>query len=74
MVKKITASIWGGSIGVRLPKKMVEELNIENGTELTAELRGGKIILYTSDYKPAKSDKIQEAIELLSQTLPKSKQ
>lgn len=73
MLKKIIASSWGKSIGIRLPKKMVEELNIDNGTELMCELRNGKIIIYPPDLKVTKADRIEEAIEILTQTLPKSK-
>lgn len=30
----ITAQNWGNSIGVRIPKKIAEKFEIENGTEL----------------------------------------
>ena len=73
MQKKITASSWGKSIGIRLPKKMAEELHVENGTELICEMRNGKIILYSPDLKISKNDRVEEAIEILTQTLPKSK-
>ena len=73
MNKKVIASSWGNSIGIRFPKKMAEELKIEDGTELTCELRNGKIILYRADAKFSKSDQVEEAIEILQATLPKSK-
>ena len=73
MNKNVLASSWGNSFGIRFPKKMAEELKIEDGTELTCELRNGKIILYRADAKFSKSDQVEEAIEILQATLPKSK-
>ena len=73
MNKKVVASNWGNSIGIRFPKKMAEELKIEDGTELICELRNGKIILTRADAKFSKSDQVEEAIEILQGILPKSK-
>jgi antitoxin MazE len=37
---------WGNSLGVRLPKTLVEETNLKPGDRMTIALnRGGKIVL-----------------------------
>lgn len=71
MIKKIVASSWGKNIGIRLPKSMVEELNITDGTELTCELRNGKIVIYPADKKFTKADHVHEAMDILASVYPK---
>lgn len=46
-----TAQKWGNSIGVRIPKKIAEKLEIVNGSELEVSEDGKNIIL-----KPVSND------------------
>lgn len=68
----IKVSAWGNSLGVRLPKSVVEELGIEADTSLVFEVRNGQIILRPESIKYRKSDYVEEAIQLLYRTLPQS--
>jgi len=36
---------WGNSIGVRLPKSLARELEIEEGSEVSVEARNGRIVI-----------------------------
>ncbi|GGN55696.1 multidrug transporter MatE [Oceanobacillus indicireducens] len=44
-----TVQKWGNSLGIRIPKKVAEELGIVNGSQMEIIVKEGQIIL-----KPAK--------------------
>lgn len=36
---------WGNSLGVRLPKRLAEDLNIESGSEVDIKVVKGRLVL-----------------------------
>ena len=42
---QITASRWGNSLGVRIPKDIAEEVGLSAGASLDIEARGDQIVL-----------------------------
>ena len=40
-----TVSQWGNSLGVRIPKSLLESLEIKKGTKVSFSLRKNKIVL-----------------------------
>jgi antitoxin MazE len=42
---QITASRWGNSLGVRIPKDITEEVGLSAGASLDIEARGDQIVL-----------------------------
>ena len=45
----LKVSTWGNSLGIRLPKKIVNELNISDGTMLDVKVVDNQIILDPKD-------------------------
>lgn len=41
----LTVSAWGNSLGLRIPKSIVELLGIKGGSQLKAKLEAGRLIL-----------------------------
>ena len=42
---KVTLNKWGNSIGIRIPKRILQETNLKTGESLTISIKDGKIIL-----------------------------
>lgn len=42
---KVTLNKWGNSIGIRIPKKLLESINLKLGDTLSISTQGNKIIL-----------------------------
>ncbi len=47
MITKL--SKWGNSLGVRLPKAILDELRLKDGAEVKVTNDGGRIIIESSD-------------------------
>ncbi|GET06259.1 hypothetical protein SY212_12890 [Ligilactobacillus agilis] len=45
----LKVSTWGNSLGIRLPKKIINELNISDGTMLNVKVVDNQIILDPKD-------------------------
>lgn len=45
----LKVSKWGNSLGIRLPKKIINELNISDGTMLDVKVVNNQIILNPKD-------------------------
>ncbi|MDM8279120.1 AbrB/MazE/SpoVT family DNA-binding domain-containing protein [Ligilactobacillus agilis] len=45
----LKVSTWGNSLGIRLPKKIINELNISDGTMLDVKVVDNQIILDPKD-------------------------
>lgn len=58
---------WGNSLGLRLPKKLAEDLEIETGSEVDIAIVKGKLVL--TPIKPRK----QTLSELLSKVTPSNR-
>nr|WP_321261472.1 AbrB/MazE/SpoVT family DNA-binding domain-containing protein [uncultured Sphaerochaeta sp.] len=43
---KTTIQKWGNSSGIRLPKPLLQELHLDNGTEVELERVGDGIMMY----------------------------
>jgi antitoxin MazE len=43
---RITASRWGNSLGVRIPKDIAEKVGLSAGASLDIEARGDQIVLF----------------------------
>jgi antitoxin MazE len=42
---KITAQLWGNSLGFRIPAPVARETNLSHGSELDLQLESGRIVL-----------------------------
>lgn len=69
-MKKIIVNPWGNSLGVRIPKQMMDELKIGEGSELYCEVKNGQIVLIPVGRKYTRNDSIREAIRILEEVLP----
>jgi len=47
---------WGNSMGVRIPKSIIEKINLEENDELVIEQQDGKIIIFPAKKKLSLSD------------------
>jgi len=56
---------WGNSLGVRIPKAYVEELELKNGSSVTIEQEEGRIIIM-----PKKNTLLQLLKEINEDNLP----
>lgn len=61
-----TVQKWGNSLGVRIPKRIAEQLNIVNGSKMEFVIKDNEIIL-----KPVKKEVTLE--ELLAQCTPENR-
>ncbi len=52
---ELALTSWGNSLGLRIPKTIVQLLGIKNGSKVTAEFKDGKLIL-----APAHKNPLQE--------------
>ncbi len=42
---------WGNSLGVRIPKNMLEEAHLEDGSEIDISVKDGSIVIYARKKK-----------------------
>lgn len=42
---------WGNSLGVRIPKSIIEKVNLEENDELIIEQQDGKIVIFPAKKK-----------------------
>lgn len=42
---------WGNSLGVRIPKSIIEKTNLAENDELIIEQQGGKIVIFPAKKK-----------------------
>lgn len=42
---------WGNSMGVRIPKSIIEKVNLEENDELVIEQQDGKIVIFPAKKK-----------------------
>jgi antitoxin MazE len=42
---------WGNSLGVRIPKSIIEKINLEENDELIIEQQDGKIVIFPAKKK-----------------------
>lgn len=61
---KLQVAQWGNSLAVRLPRGLVDELNIEPGSELEASVRGG--ILRVRPIPPVTSFNLDDLLDRLT--------
>ncbi len=54
---------WGNSIGVRIPKTIIEQARLSADVPVTIEHRDGKIIIFPSQKKLKLSDLLDEVTE-----------
>ncbi|HXH31810.1 MAG TPA: AbrB/MazE/SpoVT family DNA-binding domain-containing protein [Bacteriovoracaceae bacterium] len=47
---------WGNSLGVRIPKSIIEKVNIEENDELIIEHQDGKIVIFPAKKKISLSE------------------
>ncbi len=47
---------WGNSLGVRIPKSIIEKINLEENDELIIEQQDGKIVIFPAKKKLSLSE------------------
>lgn len=47
---------WGNSLGVRIPKSIIEKVQLEENDELIIEQQDGKIVIFPAKKKISLSD------------------
>ena len=47
---------WGNSLGVRIPKSIIEKINLQENDELIIEQQDGKIVIFPAKKKLALSE------------------
>ncbi len=47
---------WGNSMGVRIPKSIIEKVNLEENDELIVEQQDGKIVIFPAKKKLSLND------------------
>jgi antitoxin MazE len=45
---KITAQLWGNSLGVRIPAPIARDIDLSPGSEVDLQVEAGRIVLSTS--------------------------
>ncbi len=51
---------WGNSMGVRIPKSIIEKVNLEENDELIIEQHDGKIVIFPAKKKLSLSDMMDQ--------------
>ena len=51
---------WGNSMGVRIPKSIIEKVNLEENDELIIEQQDGKIVIFPAKKKLSLSDMMDQ--------------
>jgi antitoxin MazE len=51
---------WGNSLGVRIPKSIIEKVNLEENDELIIEPQDGKIVIFAAKKKLSLSDLVDQ--------------
>jgi antitoxin MazE len=64
---KVTAQLWGNSLGVRIPAPVARETNLAHGSEVDLQLEAGRIVL-TPTHRPRRYD----LKKLLAKITPKN--
>jgi antitoxin MazE len=49
LITKSEIKEWGNSLGVRIPKKVIDALNLHDGSQINVLLDGNKIVLEPQD-------------------------
>ena len=44
---------WGNSLGIRIPKAIIEKVNLEENDEVIIEQQDGKIVIFPVKRKPS---------------------
>jgi len=60
MIGRITVTRWGGSLGVRIPKYVIEDLEIRKGMKLKVSYNENSITFTTG---PTRKERFQAYIE-----------
>ena len=68
---RITIGKWGGSLAVRLPKQIAEEMNLTEDMKLESRVENGKLILEPVSSRRRRSDKYR-LDDLLAQITPEN--
>ena len=42
---KVTAQLWGNSLGIRIPAPVAREIRLSHGSEIDLQLEKGRIVL-----------------------------
>ena len=42
---KVTAQLWGNSLGIRIPAPVAREINLSHGSEIDLQIEKGRIVL-----------------------------
>lgn len=61
---KTTIQKWGNSSGIRLPKPLLQELHLDNGTEVELERVGDGIMMYPR--RPTREETLDLLLERIS--------
>lgn len=51
---------WGNSLGVRIPKALIEKVNLSENSEVEIESKNGTIIIFASKKKYALEDLLEQ--------------
>lgn len=51
---------WGNSLGVRIPKAVIEKVNLSENTEVEIESKNGTIIIFPANKKYALEDLLEQ--------------
>ena len=61
---KTTIQKWGNSSGIRIPKSLLQELHLDNGTEVELERVGDGIMMYPR--RPTREETLDLLLERIS--------
>lgn len=51
---------WGNSLGVRIPKNIIETIKLEENSEVEIETKDGAIIIFPKQKKPSLSSLLNQ--------------
>jgi antitoxin MazE len=61
---KITAQLWGNSLGLRIPAPIAREAKLERGSEIDLQFEHGRIVL--TPVRPRKSYQLRSLLAKVS--------
>ena len=62
---KITAQLWGNSLGVRIPAPIARDTHLADGSEVDLQIESGRIVL-----TPMRSSKVFKLKSLVAKISP----
>ena len=63
---KITAQLWGNSLGVRIPAPVARDTNLAHGSEVDLQVEAGRIVL--TPMRRAKRFKLKSLVARITAT------